>query len=282
MLAFNYFAEEGVDIAVIEVGLGGRLDCTNIISPLLSIITNISLDHTDLLGDTLEKIAIEKAGIIKPNTPVVIGETQKEVEKVFRQKADEENSPIYFADSTMASKQLPTCQLKGLYQTNNSRTVLQATELLQQQGIKISAQNIEEGFAKVIDLTGLMGRWQKIGENPTIVCDTGHNEAGIKFITEQLKQENYQQLHIVFGMVSDKTRDKIYNLLPKNATYYFTKASIPRALDERVLRAEAREFGLCGKSYSSVKKALSAAKATAKSSDFIYVGGSTFIVAEAI
>ena len=281
-MAFNYFAEEKVDIAVIEVGLGGRLDCTNIISPLLSIITNISLDHTDMLGDTIEKIAEEKAGIIKPHTPVVIGETQDGSFEVFLRKAKEQNSPIYFADTFQADTPLPECQLKGIYQTKNSRTVLQAIEELREIGLQISENNIQDGFLNVVDLTGLMGRWQTIGHNPTIVCDTGHNEAGISFIVEQLKKESYRRLHIVFGMVSDKKRDKIYKLLPKDAIYYFTKASIPRALDERSLRAEAREYGLQGKSYSSVKRALSAAKSAASEDDFIYVGGSTFIVAEVL
>lgn len=281
-LAFNHFAEMEVEVAVVEVGLGGRLDCTNVITPIASIITNISLDHTEFLGDTLEKIAEEKAGIIKPKIPVVIGETHPETESVFIRKAKENRSPIYFADKLMESKPLPESQLKGFYQEKNFRTVLQAVEVLREAGVNISDDCVRNGFAHVIDLTGLMGRWQVIGSEPTIVCDTGHNEAGITFIVEQLSKQTYRKLHIVFGMVADKKRDKIYQLLPKDATYYFTKASIPRALDERELRAEASAYGLKGKSYSTVKRALATAKAAAKPDDFIFVGGSTFVVAEVV
>ncbi len=281
-LAFNHFAEIEVEIAVVEVGLGGRLDCTNVITPIASIITNISLDHTEFLGDNLEKIAEEKAGIIKPKIPVVIGETHPETESVFIRKAKENRSPIYFADKLMAGKPLPESQLKGFYQDKNFRTVLQAVEVLRGAGLNISDDYVKNGFAHVIDLTGLMGRWQVMDTKPTIVCDTGHNEAGITFIVEQLSKQTYRKLHIVFGMVADKKRDKIYQLLPKDATYYFTKASIPRALDEKELRAEASAYGLKGKSYSTVKRALATAKATAKPDDFIFVGGSTFIVAEVV
>jgi len=281
-LAFQYFAQQQVDVAVIEVGLGGRLDCTNIISPVLSVITNISLDHTDLLGDTLEKIAVEKAGIIKPNTPVIIGETQPELAPVFVQIARDKNAPILFADEIMAGKNVPLSALKGNYQIKNSRTVLVALRQLQKLGFRITEADIELGFLEVVERTGLQGRWQVLGTKPTIVCDTGHNEGGVRFVVEQLAQQSFERLHIVFGVVSDKKVDHILSLLPKNATYYFTKAQIPRALDEKGLQVQAAEFGLLGSTYSSVNEALEAAKRSASERDFIFIGGSNFVVAEII
>lgn len=281
-LAFQYFAQQQVDVAVIEVGLGGRLDCTNIISPVLSVITNISLDHTDLLGDTLEKIAVEKAGIIKPNTPVIIGETQPESAPVFVQIARDKNAPILFADEIMAGKNVPLSALKGNYQIKNSRTVLVALRQLQKLGFRITEADIELGFLEVVERTGLQGRWQVLGTKPTIVCDTGHNEGGVRFVVEQLAQQSFERLHIVFGVVSDKKVDHILSLLPKNATYYFTKAQIPRALDEKELQVQAAEFGLLGSTYSSVNEALEAAKRNASERDFIFIGGSNFVVAEII
>ncbi len=281
-LAFRYFAQQQVDVAVIEVGLGGRLDCTNIIAPELAIITNISLDHTDLLGDTLEKIAAEKAGIIKPNTPVVIGETQPESAPIFRNVAREQNAPIFFADKQLVGKMLPTCALKGIYQAKNCRTVLVALAQLRQKGFYITEADIEQGFLEVVERTGLQGRWQVLGTKPTIVCDTGHNEGGIRLVVEQLAQQSFERLHIVFGMVSDKKIDHVLALLPKNAVYYFTKAQIPRALDEKILQVQAATFGLVGTSYASVNEALEAAKKNASERDFIFVGGSNFVVAEII
>lgn len=281
-LAFQYFEQQRVDIAVIEVGLGGRLDCTNIIQPELSIITNISSDHTDILGDTLELIAVEKAGIIKENTPIIIGETQPESAPIFRRVAASLNAPIVFADKQYAEKELPNCALKGFYQEKNGRTVLAALNELQHQGLRITEEFIQQGFLEVVQRTGLQGRWQVVSENPTIICDTGHNEEGIRLIVKQLEQQTFERLHIVFGMVSDKKTDQILGLLPKNAIYYFTKAQIPRALDEHKLQEQASAFGLMGNAYATVTEALSAAKKAASATDFIFVGGSNFVVAEII
>lgn len=281
-MAFQYFKEQAVDVAVIEVGLGGRLDCTNIIQPDLSIITNISLDHTDILGDTLKQIATEKAGIIKPHTPVVIGETQSESAPVFVDVATRMHAPIIFADVACAEADVPPCVLKGVYQAKNCRTVLAALLQLSQQGYLISRETIERGFLDVVDCTGLQGRWQKLGENPTIICDTGHNEGGIRLVVEQLNQQIFDRLHIVFGMVSDKKIDHVLALLPQNAIYYFTKAAIPRALDEHLLQKQAASFGLIGATYESVNEAFVAAKEAASATDFIFVGGSNFVVAEII
>ena len=279
-MAFRYFADERVDVAVIEVGLGGRLDCTNIITPEVSVITNISIDPTDLLGDTLEAIAHEKAGIIKPGVPVIIGETQPESAPVFIAKAREACAPIHFADKEMSDAQLPPCEMEGIYQEKNRRTVLAAVRALQDKGWKISEKDIREGLANVCSLTGIMGRWQKLGEHPAIVCDTGHNEAGIRFVTEQLRRQKYNRLHIVIGVVSDKKLDKILPLLPKDGIYYFTKAQIPRALDEHTLMAQAAEYGLRGNSYPTVAQAFNTAKENAAPDDFIFIGGSNFTVAE--
>jgi dihydrofolate synthase/folylpolyglutamate synthase len=315
--AFKYFAEQNVDFAVVEVGLGGRLDCTNVISPLLSVITNISLDHTDILGDTLGKIAAEKAGIIKPKTPVIIGETQAETEHIFREKAAENGAEIIFADQefsrrerkdergerkekneiycefqekkSLRSLQNPlrplreiSCELKGIYQQKNLKTVLAAVEKLQKMGIKITKKSLKNGLENVISLTGLQGRWQILSKNPTVVCDTGHNQGGISQVVEQISQQKFNTLHIIFGMVNDKKPDIVLNLLPKNAKYYFTKAQLPRALNENILQAKAAEFNLISNAYQSVKQAIKAAKKAADKDDFIYIGGSTFIVAEAI
>ncbi len=281
-LAFNYFAEQKIDIALVEVGLGGRLDCTNIISPKLSIITNISLDHTDLLGESIEKIAMEKSGIIKPNTTVVIGETDDLTKDIFINKATSQRSKIVFADQKYNKKSIPNCQLKGYCQQKNIKTVLACVDELICLGYKIEQENILQGLEKVTEITGLMGRWQTIGENPKTICDTGHNHAGISLIVEQINAQKYNHLHIVFGMMADKERTKIYELLPKDATYYFTKASLPRSLNEVVLMGEAKEFGLNGRCYSTVRKALAAARRKAEADDFIYVGGSTFVVADAL
>ena len=296
-MAFNYFAEQQVDVAVVEVGLGGRLDCTNIIRPDLCVITNISFDHVQFLGDTLAKIASEKAGIIKTDIPVVIGETTPETKPVFSEKAASVNAPIHFAEeeqclisSSMNEQGKRIYQTKhynnlegelgGLCQIKNTNTLLSAIRVLQDIGYKINETHVREGFAHVCSLTGLMGRWQKIQESPLTYCDTGHNKAGIQYIVEQLSKQTYRQLHIVMGMVNDKDISGVLALLPKNATYYFTKASVSRALDENEVKRLANQVGLNGNTYPSVKEAFEKAKASAHPNDFIFVGGSTFIVAD--
>ena len=280
-MAFRYFAEQGVDVAVIEVGLGGRLDCTNIITPEISIITNISIDHTDLLGATLPEIAREKAGVIKAGVPAVIGERQGEVAQVFVDKAEEVGAPLYFASDEMVDAELPNCEMKGYYQDKNRRTVLTAIRELRNCGkFDISDEAIVEGFAGVCRLTGIMGRWQMLSENPRVICDTGHNEAGIQFVVNQLLHEKYTNLRIIIGMVSDKKIDKVLALLPKNAIYYFTKAQMPRALNEIELQKQAAEYGLKGGAYSTIKQAFEQAKMDYMNGDLIFVGGSNFTVAE--
>lgn len=282
-MAFRYFADCGVDVAVIEVGLGGRLDCTNIITPELSVITNISIDHTDLLGDTLQDIAKEKAGIIKSGIPVVIGETQPESAPVFVERAASVNAPICFADKECYPEPLPECEMKGIYQQKNRKTVITAIRVLQKnKNFDIPEPALYEGLKNVCSLTGIKGRWQTLSVNPHIICDTGHNEAGIAFVAEQLKQEKYNTLRIVIGMVGDKKIDKMLALLPKNAVYYFTKAQIPRALDEKDLQAKALSAGLKGSTYPSIAQAMTAAKADCQAGDLIFVGGSNFTVAEVI
>lgn len=296
-MAFNHFAEEQVDVAVIEVGLGGRLDCTNIIRPDLCVITNISFDHIQFLGDTLAKIASEKAGIIKQGIPVVIGETTPETKPVFLEKARQENAPIHFAEEEQLLIGATTDgqgkriyqttdytdlegELGGLCQMKNTNTLLSAIRVLQEAGYNIKESHVREGFAHVCSLTGLTGRWQKLREHPTMVCDTGHNKAGIQYIVEQLSVQTYRRLHIVIGMVNDKDIRGVLALLPKEATYYFTKASVSRALDETEVQRLAGEAGLEGKTYPTVREAVQAALASASDEDFIFVGGSTFIVAD--
>lgn len=299
-MALLYFAWKKVDIAVIEVGLGGRLDCTNVVTPDLSIITNISFDHTALLGNTLPLIAKEKAGIIKKNIPVVIGEASGEVKEVFLEKAQNENAPITFAEdekpitqSTLLpsgkwcfeTKEYPHLigELGGLAQEKNASTILCVIqELKKQPYYNIPDQAVYDGFANVIETTGLLGRWQIISHHPKIVFDTGHNVGGIEYIVQQLQLEKFNHLHFVLGMVNDKDISSVLQLLPENATYYFTKASIPRALDETTLAEEAHKYGLSGTSYPTVPEALNAARNAAKKDDFIFVGGSTFIVADAL
>lgn len=296
-MAFNHFAEAEVDVAIIEVGLGGRLDCTNIITPDLCVITNISFDHIQFLGDTLAKIASEKAGIIKPGIPVIIGETTPETKSVFAQKAKQESAPIHFAEeerlliSTSTDGQGKRIyqtigyddlegELGGLCQIKNTNTLLSAIRVLQSIGYAIQEKDIRTGFAHVCELTGLMGRWQKIQENPTVICDTGHNKGGIQYIVEQLSKQSYRQLHIVMGMVNDKDISGVLAMLPKEAVYYFTKASVSRALNETEVKRLATEAGLSGTTYPDVKSAYQAALSTACAEDFIFVGGSTFIVAD--
>ncbi|HTL81779.1 MAG TPA: folylpolyglutamate synthase/dihydrofolate synthase family protein [Bacteroidia bacterium] len=285
-LAFDFFARQKVDIAIIETGLGGRLDSTNVITPELSVITNISYDHMNLLGNTLKKIAGEKAGIIKKNIPVVIGETQPEVKNVFITKAKKENAPIIFADvakKNISDRQIIkfNCPLKGNYQFRNIRTVLASVDLLRK-NFPITEKQLHRGIKNVVKNTGLRGRWETISKKPLTICDTGHNEAGIREVVAQLNKMKFSELHFVLGVVNDKDPGKVLRLLPKKAQYYFCKAKLPRAMDADELRKRAGEFGLSGKNYSSVKNALKAARKNTGKNDLVFVGGSTFVVAEAI
>lgn len=280
-MAFRYFADVKIDVAVIEVGLGGRLDCTNIIHPDLCIITNISLDHTQFLGNTLPQIAREKAGIIKSGIPVVIGETTPETKSVFQKRAGEVNAPIYFAEEN-GREDYPGIEyeLKGLYQKKNSRTILTALPLLKEAGYRLDEQSVRRGFAHVTELTGLMGRWQKLQDYPTLICDTGHNVGGITYIVEQLKQQAFHNLHIIIGMVNDKDIQGVLALLPEDAIYYFTQASVKRALPANDLQKLAESAGLKGNCYPDVPSAVRAAQEKSLPEDFIFVGGSSFIVAD--
>ncbi|WP_419034275.1 bifunctional folylpolyglutamate synthase/dihydrofolate synthase [Dysgonomonas gadei] len=299
MMSFLYFADMHVDVAIIEVGLGGRLDSTNIITPDLSVITNISFDHMQFLGNTLEKIATEKAGIIKKNIPVIIGEAEGEVKNVFTDTAERVGAPILFAeDEHIIQSSLKTAsgwlfdtkyylhlkgELSGYAQIKNAATVLCAVKELQKIGYTIPSKAVYNGFAYVTKLTGLMGRWQILQElHPKIVCDTGHNVAGIKYIADQLANEKYDTLHIVLGMVNDKDIASVLELLPRKAIYYFTKASVPRAMNERELQMLAQKKGLMGYSYPTVAEAVRAAKDWAASNDFVFIGGSNFVVADAL
>lgn len=301
-MAFDYFASEKVDIAVVETGLGGRLDSTNIISPVLSIITNISYDHTALLGETLPLIAGEKAGIIKPGVPVVISQRQPEVEKVFIQKAAEAKAPLSFASdeyrveysmldiegnqlhhlnegNPQGYRELVT-DLAGIYQRQNVPGVLKGVDVLRSAGLTIPDNAVHAGLTDVKGLTGLLGRWQVLGANPRIVCDTGHNEDGIRMVVRQISQTPFKRLHFVIGVVSDKDPAKVLALLPKNACYYFCKADIPRAMDAHQLQSKAFDAGLKGDVYATVREAFDAARAAAGPDDMVFVGGSTFVVAE--
>ncbi|WP_300697659.1 folylpolyglutamate synthase/dihydrofolate synthase family protein [uncultured Bacteroides sp.] len=280
-MAFRYFADERVDVAIVEVGLGGRLDCTNIIRPDLCIITNISFDHTQFLGDTLEKIAAEKAGIIKSGIPAIIGETTPETKPVFIRKANEAGAPLFFAEEDQEDYYPRLeCELKGAYQTKNTRTLLSAIRQLQEAGYRLDEQAVRSGFAHVCELTGLKGRWQKLQDAPTLICDTGHNVGGITYVVEQLKQQPYRKLHIVIGMVNDKDIRSVLALLPQDAEYYFTKASVKRAMPEEELALLATETGLHGNCYPDVPSAVRAAQEKSLPEDFIFVGGSNFIVAD--
>ena len=279
-MAFDYFAKQQIDVAVVEVGLGGRLDSTNIITPKLSVITNIGFDHMQMLGDTLQKIAGEKAGIIKKNVPIVIGETQPETKAVFSSKAHETNSQIYFADQLIENGF--ESDLKGSYQKHNIKTVLQSIEVLRQSGFKISNSELKKGLLNVTKNTGLQGRWQVLSQHPKIICDTAHNREGLFYIIDQLKTETFKALHIVFGVVNDKDLSTIIPLLPDNATYYFCKPDVQRGLDTEALRVVFGKHQRHGLSYNSVNEALNSAKLDAGKDDLIYVGGSTFVVAEII
>ncbi len=277
-MAFDYFAKKKVDIAIIEVGLGGRLDSTNVITPLVSVITNIGMDHIEFLGNTMELIASEKGGIIKPSVPVVIGETQKETKSVFMSMAKQNNSKISFADIEV--RQLYDCDLKGNYQKKNVKTAVQALKNLNNKGFETSPNDIEKGLLNVVKNTGLLGRWQTLQEQPKVICDSAHNKEGLVLVLKELKQEHYKKLHIVIGFVKDKDLDEIIGLFPKNADYYFCKPNIARGLDANVLKQKFSDMGYAGESYNSVKEALTQAKKSANLDDLIYVGGSTFVVAE--
>ena len=276
-LAFDYFAEEKVDIAVIEVGLGGRLDSTNIIIPEVSVITNIGLDHTQFLGETLSEIAFEKAGIIKENIPIIIGERQKEIENVFIEKAKETNSQIFFASDDESNYQT---DLLGDYQKNNTKTAVAVFKQLK--GFNISDENIQNGLLNVVKNTGLLGRWQILQQHPKVICDTAHNKEGLIYVLNQLKKETYKQLHIVLGVVNDKKLEDILPMFPQNAIYYFCRPTIPRGLSEETLQQVASQFHLIGDSFPSVNQATKKAISSAEKDDLIYVGGSTFVVAEII
>jgi dihydrofolate synthase/folylpolyglutamate synthase len=304
LMAFDHFCEHEVEYAIIETGLGGRLDSTNIIKPIISVITNISWDHADLLGDSLVKIATEKAGIIKQNIPVVVGEFQDEINLVFEDKADDLNAELTYADKiyfvkdsiqTVDDMQMFRIEknkkpfleglktpLLGNYQKKNIATVLASIEKLKEKGLQISDSNIYRGIKNVINTTGLKGRWQILSQKPMIICDTGHNEGGIKQIVAQLEKIKKDKLHIVFGMVADKEVNKILELLPKDAIYYFTNADSPRALKADEFNKMAIEFGLRGESFSSVQAAYIKAKSFAKPDDVVFIGGSTFVVAEVL
>lgn len=280
-MAFRYFADQGVDIAVIEVGLGGRLDCTNIIRPLLSVITNISFDHTQFLGATLKEIATEKAGIIKPGIPIVVGEHGAESDLVFKEVAIQQNAPLYFAEDTDICVENISFQLKGDCQKKNLRTICTALSILQEQ-LNISSEHIREGLAHVCDLTHLMGRWQTLSTAPLTICDTGHNIGGWSYLAKRLQQfiDEGKQVHIVFGMVNDKDITHVVALLPKNARYYFTQASVNRALPAEKLMHVATNFNLKGATFASVTAAHQAAINNASPEDVIFIGGSTFVVAD--
>ncbi len=309
-MAFAYFAEEKVDIAVVEVGLGGRLDSTNVISPLLSVITNIGWDHMNLLGNTLTEIASEKAGIIKRKTPIIIGEYQSEIAQVFTEKAKQENAPLRFAseewvvqkveDKEQLSEYLevrvqPSNQttsefnnsilkldLTGSYQLKNLKTVLSGLDELRQQQFNISADAVFNALKQVKTLTGLNGRWQILSRQPLIICDTGHNPEGMMEVLKNIAATPYRKLHFILGMVNDKDSSKILPLLPKEATYYFCKPDIPRGLPAADLKQQAEKYHLKGTDFYSVKEALAAAKNKAKNKDLIFAGGSTFVVAEIV
>jgi len=304
VMAFNYFAECEVDVAVIEVGLGGRLDSTNIINPVLSVITNIGHDHMDLLGNTFEKIAVEKAGIIKRNIPVLVSETQPKTKDIFIKKAEECKSPILFADEifscnleqnenlTTGRKYLMTDksngkQFKGMtmlggdYQSKNLQAVFGAFSLLKK-AFKVSEENITNGIVNVVKNTGLQGRWQILNTAPLTICDTGHNKEGLEYVLDQIRRTPKSALHIILGFVNDKDLGSVLPLFPTDAIYYFTKASVPRALNEVNLKEEAARYGLTGNSFADVMTALDSARMSAGESDLIFIGGSTFVVAEVV
>lgn len=303
-MAFDYFARENVEIAVIEVGLGGRLDSTNIITPVLSVITNIGHDHMDLLGDTLEKVAIEKAGIIKQGIPVIVSESNSVINDIFINKALETGSDILFADQNFACLLDDNCNatgtrkytvdekvkdlsfigespLGGDYQSKNIQAVFQVFSTMKV-ALKFTEENLKEGIRKVKVNTGLSGRWQVLSNNPLTICDTGHNKEGLEVVLNQIKRVQKKVLHIVVGFVNDKDLSSVLPLFPKDAVYYFTKASVPRALDENILKHSAESYGLKGRCFPNVKSAIEAAQIHSSVDDLIFIGGSTFIVADAL
>ncbi len=302
-LAFDYFVKEEVDVAIIEVGLGGRLDSTNVITPLVSLITNISFDHVNILGDTLNKIALEKAGIIKYKVPVVVSQYQSDSGPVFGAGAREKKCSIEFGDKTYKVtalklhngllnvtvlkrsnnvEEIYELDLNGNYQSKNLLGVLSVIQHLITAGFMIEQDNVKQALKQVIKLTDLRGRWQTLSENPLVIADTAHNEAGIKQVVENLKTINYNKLHVVFGTVNDKEIINILTLLPKEASYYFVKASVPRALDENILMQQAKKLKLTGESFSTVQAGIDAAKKAAKKDDLILIGGSNFVVGDAL
>lgn len=297
-MAFDYFAYCEVDIAIIEVGLGGRLDSTNIIRPILSVITNISFDHTAFLGDNLTEIAAEKAGIIKEQTPVVVGEYLPETKNVFEEKAKKENAPIRFVEDELelefvasenekillksSKNEIYKIGLVGNYQLKNAATAIIAVDELLKTGVFISDQDLKKGLEHVVEITGLQGRWQKLNEQPLVITDTGHNAAGIRFVAEQLSAAKYNKLRIVIGMVEDKDVSTVLKLLPASAVYYFTQANVSRALSSQKLFEKANNEGLKAYFYSSVSAAVEQAMADASPDDLIFIGGSNFVVGEAI
>lgn len=296
-MAMRYFADERVDVAVIEVGMGGRLDCTNIIKPCMGVITNIGMDHTQYLGDTLEKIAAEKAGIIKAGVPVVVGEVLPQTRPVFEAKAAEMKAPLLFAEELPLLEDaargadgvwnyhtkdygLLLGELQGLYQVKNTRTILAALSLMENAGLEVNANAVKKGFARVCEMTGLMGRWQVTGTEPKVVCDTGHNADGVRLVCEQLAAERFRKLHVVWGMCADKDVPGILRLLPVDAVYYFTQASVKRALPAQELMTQGVSVGLQGSSYADVPAAVQAALDVAATDDLVFIGGSSFVVAD--
>lgn len=279
-MAFDYFAKQNVDIAIIEVGLGGRLDSTNIITPEISVITNIGLDHTQFLGNTLQQIAFEKGGIIKANIPVIIGETQKETTVVFMDLAKKNEAPIYFADELITTNY--RSGLKGNYQKKNIKTAVQTILEIRKKRFTISEHNIKSGLLKVVNNTDIKGRWQILQHTPKVICDLAHNREGLTYVMNQLEEETFEHLHIVLGMVNDKDISNIIDLFPKKAAYYFCKPNVLRGLDVEILKSHFVEKGFKGNVYKTVKEALDSAKKIANKKDLIYVGGSTFVVAEII
>ena len=278
-LAFDYFAKQEVDIAIVEVGLGGRLDSTNIITPLVSVITNIGYDHTQFLGETLEEIAFEKGGIIKKGIPVVIGEQQAEIEHVFFDLALGNDTSIAFAEEDVVNYNM---DVFGSYQQKNLTTAIRAISELQKVNFIIKEDHIIDGLQSVVKNTGLLGRWQILNDKPLTICDTAHNREGLIYVLKQLLDEQYDQLHIILGVVNDKNLNTLLDLFPKKATYYFCKPDIPRGLDAKILKDQAKRFNLKGRTYTSVKDALNKAQEAANQDDLIFIGGSTFVVAEVV
>ncbi len=279
-MAFAYFAMEQIDVAVIEVGLGGRLDATNVVTPEISVITNIGLDHTNFLGTTLAEIAAEKAGIIKSKIPVVIGSSVAATQRVFEEVAKEQSSRLY--EASKYTKKIYSSDLKGSYQKENSKTVLQTLEILIEKGWGISEDAIASGLSNVMKNTGLLGRWQILQEHPKVICDTGHNAEGLRYVFEQLQAEQYRNLHCVIGVVDDKDLSRILPLFPKDARYYFAKPEISRGLDATILQQKAQIYGLQGMCYGDVEQAYKTALSLATPDDVVFVGGSTFVVAEVV